>query len=313
MLDYMSRKRVLMELASNVEVERHPLAVDGAVAAFVVLNRPEKLNALDWTTIIELEASLHLLDMDSEVRAIFITGRGRAFSAGGDLNSYIELQRDPVRFPAFLTDLHRTFADIAAMTKPVVALVNGVTAAGGLELMLSCDLAYAADDAKIGDGHLNFGQIGGGGSLALLPRAIGPAKARELVFRGGYLTAAEAADLGLVNKVVPARQLHGAGLELASSIASHSAAAIEASKSVLNTGWTEGTDLPMALRLERERAALYCLTLPDSMEGLIRFASRSHDHNVADPAGNGSGDGSPAARVVAAPLTGHRSGREKRR
>lgn len=276
-----------MELASNVEVERYPLAVDGAVAAFVVLNRPEKLNALDWTMITELEASLHVLDGDSEVRVILITGNGRAFSAGGDLNSYLELQRDPEGFPAFLADLHRVFADISAMTKPVIALVNGVTAAGGLELMLSCDLAYAADTAKIGDGHLNFGQIGGGGSLALLPRAIGPAKARELVFRGGFLTASEAAELGLVNKLVPADQLRQAGLELAETIASHSAAAIEAAKSVLNTGWNEGTGLPLALRLERERAALYCLTLPDSMEGLMRFATRSQQKDATKSAGNG--------------------------
>jgi enoyl-CoA hydratase/carnithine racemase len=260
---------------ASVVVERHRLTAGGE-AAFLWLNRPESLNALDWTMIRSLEAELRAVDGDPAVRVVFVLGRGRAFSAGGDLKAYLELQEDPVAFPAFLEDLHRTFANIAGMSKPVMALVNGVTAAGGLELLLSCDFAIAAQSARIGDAHLNFGQIGGGGSLALLPRAIGPARARELVFTGRFLIADEAVDYGLVNCVVPDDELISRAISMAESMAEHSAAALTAAKSVMNTAWAEGTGLPIALRLERERAALYCLTLPDSLAGLRRFSSR-HD------------------------------------
>ena len=111
------------------------------------------------------------------VRVVFVTGAGRAFSAGGDLKSYQTLQRDPVRFPQFVKDLHRIFGRLRTLRVPAVALVNGVTVAGGLELMLNCDFALAARSARIGDGHLNFGQMGGGGVLTLLPRdrSDGPA------------------------------------------------------------------------------------------------------------------------------------------
>src|SRR6202022_3414617 len=136
---------------------------------------------IDWTTIRQLEETLLAVDQDDVVRAVLVIGRGRAFSAGGDLKAYVHLEEDPVQFPAFLVDLHRTFRFISQMRKPVIALVNGVTAAGGLELILSCDFAFAAEAAKIGDGHLTYGQMGGGGVLTLLPRMIGPAKARELV------------------------------------------------------------------------------------------------------------------------------------
>jgi enoyl-CoA hydratase len=153
--------------------------------------------------------------------------------------------------------------------------VNGVAAAGGLELLLACDFAFAADTASIGDGHVNYGQMGGGGSLTLLPRAIGPARARELVFSGMFLSAEEALQWGLVNRVVPAATLLTAGLQFASRVAGHSRAAVANAKFVLNTGWVAGTGVDEALRLERERNARYCLTLPDSRNGLLEFAARS--------------------------------------
>jgi enoyl-CoA hydratase len=205
---------------------------------------------------------------------VLITGKGRGFSAGGDLKAYVELQQDPYEFPRFSADLHRTFASIAAMRVPVVALVNGVTAAGGLELLLSCDFAYAAASARIGDLHLKFGQMGGGGVLSLLPRTIGPARARELVFSARLLDAAEAEQWGLVNRVVPDDELIEAGLELARGAATRSAQALAVAKDVLNSGFAEGTGLHGALRLEREATARYCLTLPDAHEGLIAFAER---------------------------------------
>jgi enoyl-CoA hydratase len=254
--------------------ERIALSVDGATASLIQLNRPRELNSLNWETIRLLERELHTADDDPNVRVVLITGRGRAFSAGGDLKSYRVLQRDPIEFPLFLEDLHRTFSAIKLMKKPVVSLVNGVTAAGGLELLLSCDFAIAAASARIGDAHLSFGQMGGGGVLTLLPRSIGPARARELIFSARYLSSSEAESWGIVNRVVDDGELLAAGLEFAESVATRSSLAVSNAKFVLNTGWAEGTGIDAALRLERERSAYYCLTSADAVEGLAAFEQK---------------------------------------
>jgi enoyl-CoA hydratase len=260
-----------LEVSEPVISERIELSTDDAVACLIQLNRPRELNSLNWDMVRALERELTAADEDASIRVVLITGRGRAFSAGGDLKSYRDLQRDPVAFPLFLEDLHRTFSAIRVMTKPVVCLVNGVTAAGGLELLLSCDFAIAASSARIGDAHLTFGQMGGGGVLTLLPRAIGPARARELIFSARYLTAPEAASWGIVNHVVDDGKLLAAGVEFAEGVATRSALAVSNAKHVLNVGWAEGTGVDSALRLERERNAYYCLTSTDAVEGLEAF------------------------------------------
>src|SRR6202035_5479473 len=145
------------------------------------------------------------------------------------------------------------------------------TAAGGLELLLSCDFAIAASSARIGDAHLAFGQMGGGGVLTLLPRSIGPAKARELIFSARYLSAAQAESWGIVNRVVRDGKLLAEGLEFAESVATRSPLAVSNAKYVLNAGWAEDTAIDAALRLERERNAYYCLTSADAAEGLEAF------------------------------------------
>ena len=259
--------------ADVVELDHVDLEPGGR-AAIVTLNRPEQLNPIDWDTVRRLEEVLVSVDGDSTVRAALITGRGRAFSAGGDLKSYIDLQRDAARFPEFLSDLHRTFQFIQKMRVPVIALVNGVTAAGGLELILSCDFALAAESARITDGHLTYGQMGGGGVLSLLPRLVGPARARELVLTGRWLSSAEAVEWGLVSRAVPDGELLEAGLELAAAVAARSPLAVANAKFVMNTGWSEGTGVEAALRLERERDAYYCLTSEDAREGLRAFSEK---------------------------------------
>ncbi len=147
---------------------------------------------------------------------MLVTGNGRAFSAGGDLKKYLELQRDPVEFPRFVGDLHRIFGRLRDLRVPVVALVNGVTAAGGLELILNCDFAIVAASARIGDGHLNFGQMGGGGVLTLLPRADrqGPGR-RAAAQRPAACRPSEAVEWGLASRVVPDDELLAAGLAFA--------------------------------------------------------------------------------------------------
>ena len=245
-----------------------------AELAVLTLDRPAELNPLDHDTIRALRAALDALDRDPRVRAIAVTGAGRAFSAGGDMKKYRTLQRDPVGFPAFLDDLHSLLTAMGAAATPVIALVNGIAVAGGIELLLGCDFAVAAESARIGDAHLPYGQMGGGGSLTLLPRTVGPARARELVFTGRLLSAAEAREWGLVSQVVPDADLHLAGVEIARGLATRSPLAVANAKRTLNAAYWDGTAIAAGLRLERETAGRYGLTSADAHEGLAAFAEK---------------------------------------
>jgi len=259
---------------ASVVLDRHPLEVDGALAAVLRLNRPDQLNPIDDEVLDRIDEHLDAVDADESVRALFVTGNGRAFSAGGDLKKYVELQRDPVGFPLFVSHLHRTFGRLRAMPIPVVALVNGVTAAGGLELILNCDFAIVAASAKVGDGHLNFGQMGGGGVLTLLPRAIGKARAIELLLSGRFLTAAEAVEWGLASRCVADDELLAAGLAFAEEVASKSPLAVANAKQVAHQLWSDNGSVDAGLRYELERDAYYCLTSHDAPEGLQAFADK---------------------------------------
>ena len=240
---------------SPVLVERHDLDVDGAVAVLLRLNRPDQLNPIDDTMLDHLDEHLDAIERDSAVRTLLVSGAGRAFSAGGDLKKYIELQRDPVAFPRFVSHLHQTFGRLRALRVPVVALINGVTAAGGLELVLNCDFAIVADSAKVGDGHLNFGQMGGGGVLTLLHRAIGKARAIELLLSGRFLTAAEAVEWGLASRCVPDDELLAAGLTFANEVAARSPLAVANAKQVVHQLWAENGTVDAGLQVELERIA----------------------------------------------------------
>ncbi|HXA29706.1 MAG TPA: enoyl-CoA hydratase/isomerase family protein [Candidatus Angelobacter sp.] len=260
----------------RVVLTTRPLAEEGASVALLTLNRPDALNAIDWDMVRALDAAVDAVAADESVRTVLLTGAGRAFSAGGDLKGYVALQRDPVRFPQFVADLHRTFGRLRTLRVPAVALVNGVTAAGGLELLLGCDLAIAAESARIGDGHLNFGQMGGGGVLTLLPRLIGLQKASELIFSGRFLEAAEAERWGLVSRVVPDAGLLDAGLEFAEQVARKSPLAVANAKQVMNSLWAEAVPLQAGLAYELQKNAYYCLTSEDAREGLQAFAEKRH-------------------------------------
>jgi len=252
--------------------DRVELDEDGNYAAVITFNRAESLNAMDWPTLRVLEVEVRKASEDADVRAVLITGKGRAFSAGGDIKGYVKLQADPIAFPRFVDDFIRILDSLHYMEKPVVALVNGITAAGGLELLLACDFAWMAESARIGDMHLNYAQIGGAGVMARLPQLIGPNRARELVFSGKLLSSQECLDWGLVNRVFPDDQLLAEGIEFARGVAAKSPNSVRNVKHVINRGLE--TDLPAALRQERERALIHCLTLPDSMEGINAFVEK---------------------------------------
>jgi enoyl-CoA hydratase/carnithine racemase len=257
-----------------VLLERLRLGRRSAVAGVLRLNQPDQLNPIDARVLQQLDDGLTELVDDRQMRAILITGAGRAFSAGGDLKAYVSLQRDPVRFPQFVSELHRVFGRLRALPVPVVALVNGVTAAGGLELLLNCDFAIAGASARIGDGHLNFGQMGGGGVLTLLPRAIGRARATELMLSGRFLDAREAVEWGLVSRVVADEDLLDAGLGFAREVAEKSPLAVANAKQVMHDVWSDNGSVASGLDYELARNAYYCLTSFDAPEGLAAFAEK---------------------------------------
>ncbi|HET6966458.1 MAG TPA: enoyl-CoA hydratase/isomerase family protein [Acidimicrobiales bacterium] len=256
-----------------VEAERHRLR-RSAVAVLLRLNRPAELNPIDGEMLAALDSALDEVVADRSVRAVLVTGAGRAFSAGGDMKKYRRLQRDPVAFPRFVGELHRVFGRLRDLPVPAVALVNGVAVAGGLELMLNCDFAIAGHSARIGDGHLNFGQMGGGGVLTLLPRMIGRSRAVELVLSGRLLTAQEAVEWGLVSRVVDDDRLLEAGLEAVRDVADKSPLAVRNAKQVMHRIWSDNSSVDAGLRYELEADAFYCLTSLDAPEGLAAFSEK---------------------------------------
>lgn len=240
--------------------------------AVITLNRADKMNPLDWRTVRELRDATAILERDADVAVVVMTGAGRAFSAGGDLAGYVQLYRSPGEFRAFLQDLHDLLAAFEASEKIYVAAVNGFCVAGGLELMLACDLVLAAEGAKIGDGHLNFGQLPGAGGSQRLPRAIGALRAKHLMLSGELLPARECERIGLVGEVVPDAQLMARAREIAASLLDKSRAGLEGMKHLVNAGMQRS--LEEGLALEMDYVHRYATTDPDATEGLLAFGDK---------------------------------------
>ena len=160
------------------------------------------------------------------IRVLVLTGTGRSFCAGADLAEARSLLGDPAALRAFLTRGRDLVRRVRAAELPTIAAVNGAAYGGGLELLLACDIAVAAQSARIGDRHVAVGQVPGWGSSVMLPLAVGPALARRLLITGETWSAAEAARHGLVSEVVPGSRLDGRTAEIAEGIAALDAAAV---------------------------------------------------------------------------------------
>ena len=177
--------------------------IDSGIAR-VVLNRPAQLNAISPSLLQDLDRVCDEVERNPAVRAMTLTAAGRAFCAGADLKAVRELSPDPVKWNAFMHLWHRVFNRLEALPVPVVAGVHGFALAGGLELALVVDLVVADESARLGDQHANFGLVAGGGGSQRLPRLIGARRAKELMLLGGWLSAAQSLEWGLVNRVAPA-------------------------------------------------------------------------------------------------------------
>ena len=147
--------------------------------AKIILNRPQIHNPLDYKTAVEIEAALSEIEHDSNIKVLIIRGAGNTLSAGADLKYLKSVRNQPEQIAQFISKINQAFNHLEEISIPVIAVIKGYALAGGLELMLACDLCIAADDAVIGDQHSNFGLIPGGGGSQRLPRVIGARKAKS--------------------------------------------------------------------------------------------------------------------------------------
>ncbi|AMG87559.1 enoyl-CoA hydratase/isomerase family protein [Bordetella bronchiseptica] len=238
---------------------------------WLTLNRPHALNALNAALVAALTEAIGQAQADPQIGAIVLTGAGRAFCAGADLKETERRTQEQGSNVAFIRAIGALTELIEAGAKPVIAAVNGIAVAGGLELVLACDIVLAADSARLGDAHANYAMFPGGGATVRLPRRIGIGNAKYVMFTGQSLPASEWVALGLVARAVPADQLAEHAAQLAGQIAGKSPLVIARMKSALN----DATDqpAPVAMRRERELNHLHSLSF-DRAEGLAAFREK---------------------------------------
>lgn len=236
----------------------------------ITLDRPEKLNAFSGTMREELLAALRAADNASDCRVVVITGAGRAFCAGGDVE-YMSGLRKAGNTDAFLKllDAGRDIVrQIAEMVKPVIASVNGVAAGAGCNLALACDYRIASDTAKLGETFVRIGIHPDWGGTWFLPRLVGPSRAMEILMTGRMVDAAEALAIGMVDRVVPAVDLPAQTAALASTIAQGPPLAIAGIKRALAV--SHGATLSAQVDLESEHQ-LRAFLSSDAAEGMAAF------------------------------------------
>lgn len=244
----------------------------GAVA-LLTLNRPEKLNALSNELLRAIVDALDRIELDPAVRAVVITGSGRAFSAGADISAFQHHMRvGPAEAVAhFMRPGHRMTRRVESFPKPVVAAVNGLAFGGGCELVESTHIAFAADTATFSKAEINIGIIPTFGGTQRLPRNVGRKAALELILSGRTFDAAEAARLGLVNRVVPAADLLDAALVLASELATKPPLTLAAALSAVHRGMDASIDDGLAIE---EEAFARIVPTHDAQEGVAAFLEK---------------------------------------
>jgi enoyl-CoA hydratase len=211
----------------------------GEGVALIKINRPQVLNALNEETLRELQQALKEVEGRKDVRAVILTGEGdKAFVAGADIAAMKAM--NPTEALAFSRLGHNTLGMIENLRQPVIAAVNGFALGGGLEIALACDFIYASEKAKLGVPEVTLGIFPGFGGTQRLPRLVGKGRAKELIFTGGMIDAAEAYTLGIVNKVFPADKLMEEVTKTARAIAQNGPVAVSMAKGSVNAGYDEG-------------------------------------------------------------------------
>lgn len=234
----------------------------------ITMNRPQQLNALSGDLVRGVAAAVRDARSD-DVRVVVITGSGRAFCAGADLIEAGSIVQVAADFRSWLLLWRSAFDSFEELDKPVVAAINGITCAGGLELALACDVMVATRSAKIGDVHANYGLVPGGGGSQRLPDAVGSRWARWLMYSGELMTAEQALSIGLVQKVFEDATFTDDVWAMANKMANRSAPALALMKRLSRS--TRVDDKGLALEIE---AAAHLIVAEDSREGLAAFKEK---------------------------------------
>ncbi len=238
----------------------------GAVG-IVRINRPEKLNALNLATMVQLVDTLEGFDADPDVRCMLLTGDERAFAAGADITEMAD---------ASVVDMYQRnqfarWERIKRVQKPIVAAVSGYVLGGGCELMMHCDIIVAAESTRFGQPEINIGVIPGAGGTQRLARSVGKARAMDLVLTGRMISAPEALEIGLISRVVPPEHFFREALAVCNELCTKSPLALRLAKEAVlkafETGLSEG--------LEYERKLFYLLfATQDQKEGMRAFMEK---------------------------------------
>ncbi|QNE13414.1 enoyl-CoA hydratase [Pseudarthrobacter sp. NBSH8] len=233
----------------------------------VTLNRPEALNALDKATMEQLVAAVAAMDADPGVGAVVVTGSGKAFAAGADIKEmasqgYMDM---------YAADWFRGWEDFTRLRIPVIAAVSGFALGGGCELAMMCDFIIAGDNAKFGQPEINLGVLPGMGGSQRLTRAVGKAKAMDMILTGRFIGAEEAERSGLVSRVVPAEDVVEEALKAAEVIASKSKPVAMLAKEAVNAAFETG----LAQGVLFERRIFHSLfASEDQKEGMAAFTEK---------------------------------------
>jgi enoyl-CoA hydratase len=249
----MSTQNILVETKGRVGVIR--------------FNRPQALNALNAALVAEMNAALDAFETDENIGCIIITGSEKAFAAGADIKEMVNRSF----MNMMLSDFASAHDRIARMRKPVIAAVAGFALGGGCEFAMQCDLIIAADNAKFGQPEIKLGVIPGYGGTQRLTRAVGKAKAMDLILTGRMMDAAEAERSGLVARVVPAADLMNEAMKAAETIAAMSLPSVYAAKESINRAFE--TSLAEGVRFER-RVFHPLFTTEDQKEGMAAFVEK---------------------------------------
>jgi enoyl-CoA hydratase len=239
--------------------------------AKIIVNRPEARNALNRAVRQELRNVIESIETDKSIRVVIITGAGdKAFIAGADITELKEMT--PAEMEEFASSLgQQLYTDIENLDVPVIAMINGFCVGGGCEVAMACDIRIASENAKFGQPEINIGIIPGGGGTQRLPRLVGWGNAKELIYTGRMIDAAEAERMGLVNRVVPCDKLEDTVNKLAENITSKSPLIIKIAKKIINRGMY--TDLAAGLSYEKSSVAL-CFSTEDRKEGMSAFIEK---------------------------------------
>lgn len=238
--------------------------------AVLTLDRPSVSNALNQQLMLDMDDALTVIEQDDEIRVLIITGKGKHFSAGADITE-VQTYSTFSEHEVFFRQLYEIYAKIENFSKPTIAAINGLALGGGLELTLRCDIRVASDKASFGLPEIKLGTIPGAGGTQRITSIIGVARALEMIYTGGRMSAEEAFRVGLVNRLTPPDSLMAETEAIANNIANKSPIALRIAKTLIKDG--VNMDTKTALKFEIYGALLLSSTY-DFKEGLNAFLEK---------------------------------------